>query len=381
MQASAMGAALPRNSIMLQPALRQPRLRLVANGVRIDGVVSADLTSNNHYAADRFRAVVALGSGAGWTEAPDLYCELQISIDAGRSWTSLVQGSVDTIEINPVGGTIRIAGRDLAAALIETRTQETFANQTSSEIATILAGRHGLTADVQATTTPVGRYWQLEHDRITLDQFSSTISEWDLLTALAQHEGFNVWVSGTTLHFRERSTDGHLAFVLRPVATPAGGANVTELRLERSLTLAGDIEVVVKSWNSRQQDAFVQTARAQREHGAKTKRRPQRYVYVVPNLTPDDALKLAQRRLVELTRHERVVDAEMPGELDLAPRMMIAVDGTGTGFDQIYWIDEIERSVHVDQGFSQRLRARNANVGSQTTSPADRIRAGVSHIS
>ena len=152
-------------------------------------------------------------------------------------------------------------------------------------------------------------------------------------------------------------------------------------RLERSLTLAGDIEVVVKSWNSRQQNAFVQTARAQREPGTKTKRRPQRYVYVVPNLTPDDALKLAQRRLVELTRHERIIDAEMPGELDLAPRMMIAVDATGTGFDQVYWIDEIERSVHVSYGFTQRLRARNANVGSQTTSPADRIRAGVSHIS
>jgi len=30
-----------------------------------------------------------------------------------------------------------------------------------------------------------------------------------------------------------------------------------ELRLERALTLARDIEVVVKSWNTRQQNAFT----------------------------------------------------------------------------------------------------------------------------
>jgi phage protein D len=362
--------------------LRQPRLRLIANGARIDGVIAAELTSNNHYAADRFRATIAIGPGAGgpgtnWAEAASIFCDLQLSLDAGLSWTSLVQGAVDSIDIDPVGGTVRIAGRDLAAALIETRTQETFANQTSSEIATTLAGRHGLQADAQATTTPVGRYWQLEHDRITLDQFSATISEWDLLTTLAQHEGFDVWVSGTTLHFRPRGIAGGPEFMLRPVATISGAANVAGLRLERSLTLAGDIEVVVKSWNSRQQNAFVQTARAAREPGTSRKRKPQRYVYVVPNLTPDEALKLAQRRLAELTRHERVIDAEMPGELDLAPRMMIGVEGTGTGFDQVYWIDEIERSLHVGHGFTQRLRARNANVGSQATSPADRIRSGI----
>jgi hypothetical protein len=113
--------------------------------------------------------------------------------------------------------------------------------------------------------------------------------------------------------------------------------------------------VTVKSWHSRLGTACVQTANS---GGSGT---PLSYVYIVPNLTPDQALSLAQQRLAELTGHERVVSAEMPGELTLAPRMMLRLEGTGTDFDQNYWIDEIERHLSVEHGFTQRLRARNSS--------------------
>ena len=53
----------------------------------------------------------------------------------------------------------------------------------------------------------------------------------------------------------------------------------------------------------------------------------------------------------------------MPGELFLAPRQQIALTGTGTGFDQIYWIDSITRRVSFHGGFTQSLTARNASPG------------------
>jgi phage protein D len=371
--------ALPLSSSLTGLAdVRAPRLRLLADGVDVPGVVEAEVVSNNHYAADRFRVAVALGAtpAAVWAAGADVLADVQASLDGGLSWTSLVQGAVDRVEIDPLARMVWLDGRDLTASLIEARTQETFSNRTSSEIAGLLAARHGLSADVQATATLVGRYWQMEHDRITLDQFGRAITEWDLLVTLAQHEGFDVWVSGTTLHFRAPADNARAVGVLRMAGA---GANVTSLRLERALTLARDIEVTVKSWNARQQTAFTQTARAQRGAGgakAGARRAPQRYVYVVPNLSPDEALKLAQRRLAELTRHERVITAEMPGELALQPRMQVALQGSFTEFDQIYWIDEIERHVHVTSGFTQRLRARNASVGSQATSPGDPAQQG-----
>lgn len=360
---------MPANS----DTYRQPRLRALANGAPLSNAIDADILSNNHYAADRFRLSLANPDPA-LLDTATIALDIQISLTPG-AWTSLIQGEVDTIDHDALANRLTLHGRDYAARLIEARTQETFANQTSSEIVATIAGRHGLASDAQTTTTPVGRYWQLEHDRVTLDQFSRTTTEWDLLTTLAGHEGFDLWVTGTTLHFRPASASGTQQAILRPIATLTGPANLTTLRLERSLTLARDIEVTVKSWNNRQQTAFIQTARRASQgsgHG-KVSGPPQKYAYVVPNLTPDDALKLAQRRLAELSAHERLVTADMPGELTLAPRQQIRLEGTGSGFDQPYWIDAIDRHLHFARGFTQRLHARNTSAASQTTSPTDVI--------
>ena len=335
-------------------SVRAPRLRVVANGVVL-AVEDAEVVTNNHFSADRFWVRAAADRvPPEMIGTVEILVEIGASLDGGERFRTLVTGAVDTLELDPVRGTLYLSGRDLSAGLIEARTQETFANQTASEIATALAGRHGLTADVQATTTPVGRYWQLEHDQIVLDQFARATTEWDLLVTLAQFEGFDVWVSGTVLHFRAADAAG-AASVLRAVATAGGTANVAGLHLQRSLTLARDIVVTVKSWNSRQANAFMQTVRRGRG-GAKGS--AQNLVYVVPNLTPDDAQKLAQRKLAELSQHERVIVAEMPGELDLAPRGRVRVEGTGTDFDREYAIDRIERHVSMAHGFGQVVHAR-----------------------
>jgi phage protein D len=349
---------------------RAPRLQIVANGRIVVGAMEAEVVSNNYYAADRFRASVALGvdewAGAFfWASEPDILLEVQFSLDGGASFVSLVQGAIDSVSIDPALGLIHLDGRDLTAALIETRTRETFANRTSSEIASILAQRHSLTPQVSPTTTPVGRYYQSEHDRVTLDQFSHATTEWDLLVFLARQEGFDVFVRGQTLCFQPVTQAFDLAMSLRP-------EDVIDLKLERSLTLAHDIEVVVKSWNSRQNSAFIQRARATGHGGTKrSNRSPQRYVFVQPNLTPDGALKFAQRKLAELTRHERTIRISMPGELSLSPRSMIALQGTGTEFDQTYYVDVIERRLNQDGGLMQRILAKNTSPRTETTFGGD----------
>ena len=92
-----------------------------------------------------------------------------------------------------------------------------------------------------------------------------------------------------------------------------------------------------------------------------------------PNLTPNQALQLAQSRLAELTQHERVIELLMPGELTLTPRSMLLLTGTGTGFDQVYYIDMIERDLHLASGFTQRIRAKNTSPRTETTTPADTV--------
>jgi hypothetical protein len=355
-------------------AWRAPRLRVLANGAPIEGAVEADVRSNNHYAADRFSVVVALGldlwaNAAYWASQTDILLDIQFGLDGGATYTSLIQGLIDSVSVDVLTGALRIEGRDLTASMIDNRTQETFANRTSSEIATIFADRHKMTPIVTATTTPVGRYYQNEHDRISLNQFSRSMTEWDLLIFLAGQEGFDVFVSGTSLYFQPAASLPATPYAVTP-------AQLQDLRLERSLTLARDIVVTVKSWNSRQQNAFTQTVRASGRRGSgasgtSSSGPPQHYVFVRPNLTMNDALKLAQQKAAELTQHERVWEATMPGDLTLDPRSVIQLIGTATDFDQTYFVDTIERHLSVEQGFIQRVRAKNTSPRTISTTPAD----------
>jgi hypothetical protein len=48
---------------------RQPRLLVLANGAALPGVIDAEVVSNNHYAADRFRVSVAINADTVGTTA------------------------------------------------------------------------------------------------------------------------------------------------------------------------------------------------------------------------------------------------------------------------------------------------------------------------
>lgn len=343
-----------------QPSYRVPRLRLFANGRPLTGAYEAEIISNNYYSADRFSAVVALGpdpwaDASFWSSKVDVLIDVQLSLDGGASFTSLLQGSVDTVSIDPVEGVVRISGRDFTAALIEARTQEAFSNRTSSEIATVFAQRHGFVPCVVATSTPVGRFYQSDHEGITLDRFSRATTEWDFLVYLARQENYDAFMTGQNLCFQPAVQAPTVGQVLRPT-------DMIELKLERELTLARKIQVTVRSWNSLQKTALTECVSSTitgKSNGSTDQ--PREYVVVRPNLTPDKALAIAQQRLSELSRHERVIEFSMPGELTLTPRSMIQLDGTGTEFDQAYYIDSIERSFRPRTGFLQHIRASNGS--------------------
>ena len=351
---------MPLNNLLI----RAPRLSVLVNGEVLPGVIDAEVRSNNHYAADRFCASIALGavnqtSVRFWAAELDVLVDIQFSLDGGETFGSLIQGAVDLVDVDPITGIVRIEGRDRSATLIEARTQEAFANRTSSEIASLLAERHGLSPCVTPTTTLVGRYYENERDSITLDQYSRSTTEWDLLVFLARQECFDVFVHGSNLYFQ-------------PAATGPGGlvylqmSDLIDVRLMRSLTLARDIEVAVKSWNSSRNRAFVQRTRAVCG-AAGSGLRGQSYVFVRPNISSSDALRLAQIKIAELTRHERIVELTMPGELTLTPRNMIALQGTGSDFDQAYYVDVIERRLDFDGGFIQVIRACNTSPRAEST--------------
>lgn len=361
-----------------QSGTRQPRLRIMSSGQALPAV-SVSVTQNSHYQPDRFNIEFPLNANGGqslgwWGDQDKIEVDIQISLDGGTSFTSMVIGELDRIDAHPATGIISAEGRDFTARLVEAKTQETFLNQTSSQVATTLALRHDLTPVVTATTTLVSRFYQQDHDKITLGQFSRTTTEWDLLTNLAQQEGFDVFMQGRELHFQPATDPGSDPYVVSYDTTSGiPRSNTTDLQLGRSLTLAKDIEVQVRSWHSAKGVGFTKTARAIGARSASSSsssgetKRPQRYVFVRPNLSEDQAQKLANSMLADLSKHERTVTVTMPGELSLSPRQMVAVQGTNSSWDQAYFIADITRRLSMDEGFQMTVNLKNHTVESQAT--------------
>ena len=378
------------SATITQPVVRAPRLRVMFGGTEIPGAVNASVRINNWYQADDFDIGFALYADPDfgplwWSQQTDMLVDIQIGYASGESitWASILVGAVENIEIHPTTGSVTVNGKDLVIRFVQSKIQEAFQNQTSSEIVAILAGRHGMTANATATTTLAGTYWQQDHSNITLGQFSRQTSEWDLMTALAKYEGFDLYVEGTVLHFHPATTPDAPQWAVdwKPptVANRSSygqASNVNNLRMQRSLTLARDIEVVVKSWHSKKGSAFSKTVRSVGTKSASPGKaanqtgfaaNTQRYVYVIPNLTEDQALKRAQSILTDLSRHERVISWAEPGELTLTPRSLAMLRGTGTDFDQTYFIDSIERRIAHGEGFTMHVRAKNHDSRSQAT--------------
>lgn len=322
-------------------SLRAPRIRVLADGDPLPGVIEADVAANNHLAADRFRLRLAASAvPAADLADPALHLDVQVSLGAG--WTSLILGRPDALQLDPIGGTLSIEGRDLASLLIEAPLSETFANRTASDIAAILAARHGLQPMIVATQATVGRADAGGRGQLALNQFARCTTEWDLLATLARAEGFDLFVSGNALHFAPPASAVPIAIRV---------ADCVAVSLAQSLGLSRPTEVEVRSWTPRSATVAKQAMSGGTGKGTRT-----RHALIRPGLAPSDAQRLAGRTLADLRRHARTAALSMPGELALTPRSRVVLLGAGSGFDGTWRISELNRSLDTARGLTQRLR-------------------------
>ena len=359
-------------NLLVRPSeVRQVAFKVAVAGKPLPGVISMGANQNSHYQADTWKATFALNAPGGqtldWWGSDALYGQtfvLSARMQPSDDWTQLITGDADKVAINVPEGTVSCSGRDLTSRLIEARTQESFLNKTSSEVATTLAQRRGLTPVVTATTTLVSRYYQQDHDSVSHDQFSRSGTEWDLLSFLAQNEGFDLFVTGMELHFQPYADKPEQYAVTWDQVQRQG--NLIGLTLDRSLTLAKGVIVVVRSWNSRQGRAFTRTSPPGSGKGPVNAGKAQRFAYTRPNLTEDQAQKLADSLRADITKHERTGSLRLPVELASTPRDQILLQGCDASWDQAYYIASIDRSFEQD-GTMQTIEFKNHSPQSQAS--------------
>lgn len=347
-----------------------PRLRVLADKTPIDGVQSLSVSSGNNYQADQFSVQFALNpasdfSANWWSNQARIRLTLQAGFadatGAVSNWVTLLVGDCDTIDLEMGSNIVSARGRDLTALLIDQRLDQTYQNQTSSQIALSLANEVGLTPNIATTTTLIGLYSRADHTMTALNQFSEIKTQWDMLVYLAGQEGFDVWVEGETLHFQPPAQTPKIVNIpyQQGVLPQFGG---TSLVFHRAMTLAKDVEVQVRSWNAQHKKGFTVKLRGSiktNAGGVVKLGPPQTYVFVKPDLTRAQAERFAEEKLKKISGYQRTAELKMPGDLKTNIRDNIYLSGTGTKFDRRYYIDSLTRQISLKSGFTQTLILKN----------------------
>ncbi|MEN7527029.1 hypothetical protein [Cupriavidus sp. DL-D2] len=468
------------NPLPVLPAGQSPRGIVKVGGVIVPGWIHWSVQENTFYQADTFRVEFAAQNlpdetdVAWFSNQSEAFVEIFGGYPADvRSFSetdlvSHIYGRVDDVDYDPVSAKLTLTGRDLTAAFIDAKITIQFQNMTSSQIATQLALNHGMSYSGPATKTPAGTYYA--YDRVSM---TDQRSEWDILTWLAQQEGFNCYVKGKTLYFEPQPTDETVstpvdkaalqaeldqvkaawdsdlnkasevlksaqedhkamdaafaagddaagkvagksalakldesqrlndaatakykarydqlkkqingpnttesssnAYELRWEVDENGNpvANVMDLRVARSLTVAKGITVVVKSWNAKQSKGFTAyyPSRGKGIQAGKASPFGDQQVYTITRggLDQAGALALAQRTHAQITQHEMKLWARLPSDNVMQRTTLLRLTGTNTKFDQDYFVDTITRSMSVEGGYVMDVSAKNINPESVPT--------------
>jgi phage protein D len=352
---------------------RAPRGIVKVNGLAVNGWVSWEVQNNIYYQADTFTVSFVASSLPSDYSVDWFSSQTQISIEilAGfpadaiafseNDLMSLIYGFVDSVTYNPINGVLELLGRDLTGLLIDEKTTEKYQNLTASQIAQKIAVAHGLTPVITKTKTKSGTFYEIDHARL-----SDTNSDWDLLTYLANEEGYRVYVKGKSLYFEPKTDPTEESYLLKWTAQSQDNAypvfNGVTVDFSRSLTVSKGTIVVVRSWNAKQAKAFnvtYPTTKARGTAAGQAKPKAQVYSFTIPNLSPEQALKRARSLYHDIVMHEIKMQATLPADNVLMPTDIIKFEGSNTSFDQLYYPESVTRSMSMDAGYQMAVIAKN----------------------
>lgn len=362
------------NTLPMPSEARNPRIIVKINDKTIKKVEYIEYVENNFYLSDSFHVKLPLyglkdeGIDIEYMlSQPAILVEIFAGFPANpinygaADLESLVLGGINNLGLNIFNnGLLEFDGFDLSKKLVDNKTTEKYPNHVASDIATLIAQKEGLTPVVTATDTPVGYYYTQDYV-----QLQTEVTEWDLLTYLAQKEGFQVFVRGKSLYFQPRPLTSPNPYVLQATTLENGQIatlNGSGLKIGRNLNYARDVIVKVKSWNSRTGRV---TAEARATPNKKTvlaaAAQPigeaQTFEYTIRGLTKEQAIIQAQKILTDITQHERLLEVTLPGNNIIHKDTVITLKGVSESADQNYYPDTIIR--RIGQGYQMEIRAKN----------------------
>lgn len=251
--------------------------------------------------------------------------------------THVFTGRVDGVK--PAFGssmTIQLLGRDYSGPLIDTEYSIAYSRMTSSQIATHLAMKYGLTPVI--TPTSVAPDKDLLADK----------REWEVLQGLADLEGFVCYVSkNKELYFgprQERDED----VVAEMYYRVPGKANC-EIEFDDS-TVGVINKVTVRHWLGKDKRLIEASATNSAVLDAMGGQVKEKVIYESKAKTPELARQYAEKRLKELSRMVVTGVGLCTGNPQLSAEKRIRASGFGR-FDECYYLEKVIHEMDKGSGY------------------------------
>ena len=249
----------------------------------------------------------------------------------------LMSGIVDRVDLDRTRDHCNIVGRDQSAVLQDSFIHAQFRNRTTSDVVKEIAEGHGLKHVIERSGTLAGTVY--ESEGIDFESRAvAGVSEWDLLTRFAYHDGYSVFVRDDVLYYMPiEDYEETLEYVM--------GENVEHLTMSRDYTLGSSrIGIEIASTRLKQKDSVIAKAGSFSANSIIVRE-------VVPGIDPETAGTLAESLQLLYTQFAFVITLHVPGHPMQSLFNRIMLQNTGTVFDGAYKIMSIQWLLGIESGW------------------------------
>lgn len=272
-----------------------------------------------------------------------------VSVQTRGQQATLMTGEIDSVEFDYIAGVAHVSGRDASAKLHAIKSAEKWVNKKPHEIIQDLAGRVGLSANVDPSSLFAGRYVEVDWSKLT-----DGISYAGVVHKLCELMGAH-WYVDKNGALTVKSTENSAApYVINYSHDPVVVSDALALQVHRNVQAGKPVKVTINSWHERKKKAFVGSYTL---GGNGT---TQNYAYHLPGLTQDHVNQHAKSKANDHGRHEIAVTVECVGDPSISIDQPLQLNGTS--FAQALTIDSIDDSFGM-RGHTMRICAKSAKQG------------------
>jgi hypothetical protein len=323
---------------------------LIVNGQRF-AIMSGSRSWEATKKSSSFSAVLPMSAaGVEDTFGPGLGDnDTSVVVTTRGQTATLVKGEIDEVEFDYIQRVVHLSGRDASAKLHATKSAEKWVNKKPHEIVKDIAGRVGLSADVDTSSVQAGRFVAVDWSKLT-----DGVSLAHVLHRLTALMGAHWFVQNDKLVVKSTAATAAPYTINYSFTNGRIVSDALALTVRRNIQAGKPVKVEVKSWHPRKGELATGSYQIGGNGTSQT------YSYHLPMHTKDHCDAHAKSKAKDHARHELSVSVEVVGDTSIdgtAPLLLI-----GTGFAQDFKIDSIEDAFGMS-GHTTRISAKNSAKG------------------